>query len=249
MERWLTFEGCDNFRDLGGYATRDGSITRWNMLYRSDSLGRLTEAAVRQLEERVRPRVVVDLRTPDESVRLPLAADLAACCISLPMDNPEIDAIRRAGVEGMGELYLWNLEVKRASFVKMVRVLADETRLPAVIQCNGGKDRTGLAVALVLEVLGVPDETIIADYTLTDEVRARIPQARHDEAVERLSAAGLDPAIIGARADTMAEFLQGFRERYRSATDYLVAGGVTRSDLDALRANLLETATEAEPAV
>ncbi len=142
------------------------------------------------------------------------------------MANPEIAALQRAGVERMGELYLWNLDVKQEGFGRIVQVLADVDRLPCVIQCNGGKDRTGIVIALLLGLLAVPDETIIEDYLLTDEVASRTPQQRYEEAVSSLLAAGLDPAILRTHRSTMVRFLEGFRVRWRSVEDYARGVGV-----------------------
>jgi protein-tyrosine phosphatase len=240
MQRWLDLDGCDNFRDVGGYTTRDGRSTRWNVLYRSDALARLNTEGAGRLRRELDVRTIVDLRSDDEAARAPLATELADRRVSFAMDNPEIDAIREAGIEGMGHLYLWNLDVKQDAFARIVRLLADASNLPAVIQCSGGKDRTGITVALILDLLGVPDETIVEDYLLTDQVRARVPRRRYEDAVQRLVDAGLDPAILGARRETMTEFLDGFRRRWGSAEDYLVSADVGNDVIESLRRNLLE---------
>ncbi len=237
MIRWLDYDGCDNFRDLGGYPT-PGGVTRWGVLYRSDALGKLTEADAGRVGAAV--RTVVDLRTADEVGRLPLPSPLAERAASIAMDNPEIDAIRQAGAAGMGGLYLWNLDHKQDGFARLVRLLADPAKLPAVIQCNGGKDRTGICAALILDLLGVPDEKIIEDYVLTDEVRSRVPAEAYEQAVQSLVAAGLDPEILGARAETMAEFLTGFRDSWGSAEEYVAQAGVGTDTIASLRTNLVE---------
>jgi hypothetical protein len=77
----------------------------------------------------------------------------------------------------------------------ILRVLADGDRLPAVIQCNSGKDRTGIVVALLLELLGVPDETIVADYALTDEVVSRDRWGSADAYVRQ---AGVEDTVLNA---------------------------------------------------
>ncbi len=64
--RALTFEGCVNFRDLGGYRTADGSEIGWRRLFRADGLHRLTEADRAQLVD-LGVATVIDLRTVDEA--------------------------------------------------------------------------------------------------------------------------------------------------------------------------------------
>jgi protein-tyrosine phosphatase len=60
--RRLTFDGCFNFRDLGGYRTADGRQTRWRRLFRADGLGRLTESDFAILAS-LGIAIVIDLRT------------------------------------------------------------------------------------------------------------------------------------------------------------------------------------------
>lgn len=239
VNRWVECEGCDNFRDVGGYFTSDGRVTRWGALYRSDALGRLSDAGADRFAG-LNVRTVIDLRTEHEVARLPLPVVGANRTVSVAMDNPEIDAIRGAGAEGMSRLYLWNLDVKQEGIARIVTLLADPANIPAVIQCNAGKDRTGICVALILELLGVADAAIIEDYRLTDEVRARVPEAKFQEAVRGLAAAGLDPAILGAQRETMTEFLGGFRERWGSAEDYVKRAGVSAKTIELFRRNLLD---------
>jgi protein-tyrosine phosphatase len=242
VDRWVALDGCDNFRDIGGYTTRDGRATRWATLYRSDTLARVTDEVMSRAQRDLSIRTVIDLRTTDEVERLGSPAWLSEAgvqSIAVPMANPEIEALRRAGADGMGELYLWNLDVKQEGFGRIVRLLADFERLPCVIQCNAGKDRTGIVIALLLELLAVPDETIVEDYLLTDEVASRTPQQQYEEAVATLLASGLDPAILRTHRRTIVRFLEGFRERWRSVEDYVKGAGVTDSDVATFRHNLL----------
>src|SRR5438067_7915326 len=69
-ERLVPLEGASNFRDLGGYPTKDGGHTRWGLVFRSDALHRLTveDAAV---VGRLGLRVVYDLRRDAERERMP----------------------------------------------------------------------------------------------------------------------------------------------------------------------------------
>jgi protein-tyrosine phosphatase len=56
--RILDFEGCVNFRDLGGYRTADGRTVAWRRLFRAEGLNKLTELGL---------TTVIDLRTQDEA--------------------------------------------------------------------------------------------------------------------------------------------------------------------------------------
>ena len=64
--RTLEFEGCVNFRDLGGYRTTDGRMVAWRTLFRADGLNKLTDADLAQLTD-LGLATVIDLRTLDEA--------------------------------------------------------------------------------------------------------------------------------------------------------------------------------------
>ncbi len=64
--RTLEFEGCVNFRDLGGYATGDGRTVAWRRLFRADGLNKLSDADLARLSG-LGLATVIDLRTRDEA--------------------------------------------------------------------------------------------------------------------------------------------------------------------------------------
>jgi protein-tyrosine phosphatase len=179
--RHLALAGADNFRDCGGYTTSDGRTVAWGRLFRSGHLGRLTRADVTAVE-RLGIRLVCDLRAPAERVdlesRLPTGAPPRV--VSIPVDFPALDPGRvRRYLLGRdfaaGALAETVLASYRAyptdfapAFATVLRTLAEADGAPALIHCNGGKDRTGFAVALVLLTLGVPRSTILQDYLLTN---------------------------------------------------------------------------------
>src|SRR5205823_13347586 len=78
--------------------------------------------------------------------------------------------IPEVSVDTMAGVYLTILDLHPDSFGTVVARAADESRLPMVVHCTAGKDRTGVASALVLAALGVDDETIAADYELSTEL-------------------------------------------------------------------------------
>src|SRR5207237_9711384 len=91
-ERTISFEGCLNFRDLGGYATRDGRVVRWRRLFRSDSLHRMSASDVARLLDELGVVTVLDLRTPTERERGgPVPAEPARPARPLP--GPTVDQV------------------------------------------------------------------------------------------------------------------------------------------------------------
>jgi protein-tyrosine phosphatase len=241
--RTLEFEGCVNFRDLGGYRTADGRTVAWRRLFRADGLHKLS-AGDRDLLRDLGLTTVIDLRTRDEAeqrgtfpvdevpvryVGLPLT-DVLPATEELPdWKEAAYVATRYGAMVSEGGHVL----------TEAIHVLAAGGSLPAVMHCSAGKDRTGVLSALVLAFLGVPDETIVEDYALSaaamgnllERLKAEYPDAV--EAVERYA-----PAVLHVVPETMEQFLAELRLEYGSYGDLAEALGVVEP-MDRLRATLL----------
>ena len=124
----------------------------------------------------------------------------------------------------------------------VLRLAADPANRPLVIHCTAGKDRTGLAVALLLLALGVPEETVVADYTLSNHAFDVLAGRMRPE-MARLYALGfgeaqLQPFLL-AEARTLRGALAYIRRRYGSLDWYLQRAGLREETLEALREELL----------
>jgi protein-tyrosine phosphatase len=253
-ERRLPMEGLVNFRDLGGYLTGEGRRVRWDRVYRSDSLESLTDGDIEALEG-LGVRLVCDLRRDEERAvapsriqgrphvqieHLPIGG-LAAETKGMS-DRMMRGEIAEVGVEMMAEIYTTILELHADSFGAVVSHAADPAGLPMIVHCTAGKDRTGVASALILASLGVEEETILADFELTAEYysAAKIAEVR-----PRLEAAGIDFAKVetyfGASPAVMEATLAELCARHGSVESYLTGpAGVAPATLGALREQLLE---------
>jgi protein-tyrosine phosphatase len=158
---------------LGGYAAAGGQVA-WGRLYRSGDLADLPEETRAALEAR-RIRTIVDFRAPDERARVP---DGAIATVrqnrSLPIDAGNIIDFYQARNAGdaerlMEELYRRLPGVVIPPYRALFRLLEARENAPLLFHCSAGKDRTGLAAALILTALGVDRETIIEDYLLSAE--------------------------------------------------------------------------------
>jgi len=141
----------------------------------------------------------------------------------------------------MADVYLTVLDLHPDSFGAVVGHAADAASLPMVVHCTAGKDRTGVAAALLLAALGVDEETIAADYELSSEFhsRARIAAVR-----PQLEAAGIEftkvEAYFEAPRAVMTATLDGLRERYGGVKEYLTGpAGLAPATLDKLPGLLL----------
>jgi len=244
MERVIALDGAVNFRDLGGYATLDGRRTRWRVLFRADGLGELSVTDFSILRE-LGIRTVVDLRSGHEvdQDRFDVEAH--------PVDFhhfPFIDQLpnaeqwyRRPGL--LGAQYKEMLDDAAPQIIGALEVLAAPDAHPAVFHCTAGKDRTGLLSALVLSLLGVPEETVVADYALSGEAMERLRAKlilKYPDGKDVI--ADIDE-VFSAHPANMVELFAYLRERYGSVAEYAVTVGVPDAVVARLREELLEPET------
>ncbi|MEX2229235.1 MAG: tyrosine-protein phosphatase [Dehalococcoidia bacterium] len=240
LERSFQFERVYNFRDLGGYPIADGRVVRWRRLFRSGELQRMSAEEVARVRAELRIATVIDFRSVDEANDPRGFGGLAEAPAQrhhLPMGNARSKFEARASGR-WDPAYVAMLEEYGAVWARAVQLLAREEAYPALFHCVTGKDRTGVLAALVLDALGVDEETILTDYA---ESRRAM-----DLLVERLRAGGAiapdeapNPAL-GVVPEAMAEMLATLRERYGSARGFLGTQGVRPRVFDELEARLLE---------
>ncbi len=171
-----------NFRDLGGYAAVEGLHVKKGLLYRSDHIGDLSEQEVEVIAG-LGVKTVYDLRSEKERERDPenISEVGSLVLVSLPIYYEPLDPemIKRRILRGEvqeGDFHQLMVDSYRAYALDycarlspVLRGLADSKDLPALIHCTHGKDRTGVAIAITLRALGIPQETVVEDYMLSNE--------------------------------------------------------------------------------
>lgn len=247
-ERLITLAGCGNFRDLGGYETREGRHVLWRRIFRSDALAWLTEDDIETLAGMdLRLVFGIDLRTHDELEAMHLGVVYETPHTKhhhLPFfprfgkDRAEVQAAVHASGQVASASYLQLMEQSKPCFEGVFNLLADPNHYPSAFYCAAGKDRTGMVSALLLRVLGVPDEQIIEDYALT-------AAPSEERLIARFKAMGRDlrdlpdPATLVAHPETMEHFLAGFDRLHGSVEEFLLSCNVRESTLEQVRQNLL----------
>ncbi len=251
-ERRVAMEGAVNFRDIGGYRATDGRRIKWGRVYRGDGLSRLTARDHEMLKHMEISRVF-DFRTDAEVSHAPnlLPDDVKIDYIHLPVMHGEFDfvaAMRRIR-EGdadwltpdfMLKGYIGNLEKFAGVWGRVIGELADPDCAPMVFHCTGGKDRTGTCAALILLMLGVSEETVIADHQLSNVYIAELLPR-----ISKLIASyGVDPDVIfpylTAPQECILAVLDYIRDQYGSAGVYLSEkAGVSGRQQEMIRQNLL----------
>jgi len=241
-DRLVPFETCFNFRDIGGYETVDGHRVRWGSVYRSDTLHRLTTADL-ELASEIGIRTVIDLRSRGElerSGRFGRAHEVAFHHLPVEEEIPADPSSRDLAEPPRGEMYVEMATVGGAAIANILRVIA-EGEHAVVFHCFAGKDRTGVIAALLLSTLGVPDETIVADYQLSERSLApAVAWAESNDPEWAARMAAFPPWLLQSPGETVQAFLDILRERHGSIDAYLRDAGVEQSVVDVLRVRLLE---------
>lgn len=247
-DRRIPFEGALNFRDLGGYPTRDGGRTRWGLVYRADGLQNLTEGDIERFES-LGIATVFDLRSDAERVARPNRVESIPWCVMTPIEDagaepPDRGAMRDqvAGEAHLHTIYANLLEHSGHMLGGIMFELCRPGSLPALFHCHAGKDRTGVAAALLLDVLGVPRDVVLDDYELSAVHRRGEPQA---ESYEHLVASGMRPAaaagVLGAPRWAMEAALRRLDDDLGGAERYLrERGGLDADTISRLRTLLVE---------
>jgi protein-tyrosine phosphatase len=255
-ERLLPLDGGSNFRDLGGYAAADGATTAWGQLYRSAVMAGLTPDDFQRLGK-LGIQTVCDFRSTDERQRDPVTwpqgVQPTVIATDYGLDTGAIAAMFRAGPvtaettrKAMAGFYAEMPFIFADQYAAMLRALVDG-KAPLAFNCSAGKDRTGLASALLLTLLGVPYETVVKDYLLSNETyRPKPPAAGGDDPTARMFAAmpkdalqalmGVDRSYLDASFAAIEA--QGGMERYAAQQLKLAP-----ADLETLRSRYLRPAS------
>lgn len=172
-ERHLPMAGGYNFRDLGGFSGADGKRVIWGKFFRTDGLGELTDADLAYLAS-IPIRTIVDFRTAEEAAHLPdrIPASVTAA-VSLPIAPGYMNPAESRALEEYESQDAFMLHMYRdlaqdpaiaATYKRFFAHVQAEGDIPLIFHCSAGKDRTGVAAALLLTALGVDRETIFRDY-------------------------------------------------------------------------------------
>jgi protein-tyrosine phosphatase len=245
-DRLVPLAAVHNFRDLGGYPTADGRVTRWRTLFRADGLYRLAGEDL-EVIRRLGLKTVVDLRMPAElEERGTFPVDLHPVDFHhltvldttwAEMDRPEFDD----DADFLHWAYHRMLVGGGANFAAAINVLAGDGALPAVFHCAAGKDRTGITAMLVLGSLGVPKDYIAADYALTEAGMERMRAWAEREFPELAGqAADVPSAFFAALPEAMTRLIDDLVAEHGSIRAYVRSLGVSEDALVALEAALLE---------
>jgi protein-tyrosine phosphatase len=259
--RHVTLDGAVNVRDIGGYRSAYGTEVTRGRVYRGDALSQLSNDDVSVLGS-LGITAVIDFRTPGEILvsgadRLPPGV----WPVSLPVAGGDLGALyeiiassdhgRQQAELGDGKAAALIAAINRGfvadprqreAFGTALRLLCTPGQLPVLYHCSGGKDRAGWMTAIVLTALGVPRETVLRDYLLSNDFhRTGYQKLRFD-----LVKAGIvaDPELLRPVLEQRPSYLEtAFGEadrRYGSFEDFVTHGlQVGEHEMAVLRREML----------
>lgn len=211
-ERQLSLEGTPNFRDLGGYEADDGRRLNWGKLYRSSKLSALSDVDI-QYVKRLGLSLICDFRQTIEQQLEPtfLGHESSHTVASLPISpgssNSFLENLHN-GIIAVDDSAGFMEDINRdfvanqmPQYAEMFQLLLTRDQ-PLLIHCASGKDRTGFGAALILDVLGVNEDTIVDDYLLTNKY---LPVEKE---IERLSGEFLDHAGSPVSAEVLRPMIE-----------------------------------------
>ncbi|MHC5228124.1 tyrosine-protein phosphatase [Enterococcus sp. LJL99] len=268
-KRRVPITGLYNCRDLGGYSTEDGKLTKWGMFYRSDAPDHLSQEDITYLEQ-MSFFSVVDLRSPAEIALRPGKsinervhynfdpnAEVAKQASESPAEKSAKDQakveklvqlaqtqtgkdqlvlMQQQMVGQMNELVV-SAEAKEAykNFLKII--LAEE--VPILFHCQGGKDRTGWAAAILLGLLGVDKTTIYEDYLLTaiyNQPRNQSRMAIYEQYTDNSFVLNYLASLQQTKKSYLDSAFEAMEQKYGTMETYAVrALGISVEDCKKLR--------------
>lgn len=253
--RLIKLDSTYNFRDFGGYVGHEGKTVKKNVLYRADSLSKLTEDDVNKLES-LNIRDIIDYRSdeerynnedveiPNAQVHLldPIATIAQFAGSGTGSDEFSIENITQETlINLLGEENRKFVESDRGQEVyKEMLNLVLNTEGAIVQHCTAGKDRTGYGSALVLLLLGVSKEDVIYDYLLTNESVKIKPMEINPMDIEDEALIEAMSVLQGVRMEFIVPAFKAL-EKYDSVEHYVIEElGFTQEDIDSLRDKYLE---------
>lgn len=253
QQRTLRIRGGHNFRDLGGYSTRDGRAVKWGQVYRSGVMAKIDPEDVEGLH-RLGIVSICDFRTNSERSRRPTTWH-AGGAIELVTHDYEMSVgvlqeIAKSNLFDSTKVRKLILDVytdlpeeQAPNYTALFRQLASG-KVPLVFNCSAGKDRTGVAAALILLALGVEKEEVIADYMLTNEwIESLVGILQQEPEYGRWVAEQPEVAypLLRAEAEYLDTTLALLDDRYGGVEGYLTGRlGISAGEIETIRDLLLE---------
>ncbi|MFJ7951030.1 tyrosine-protein phosphatase [Lysinibacillus sp. NPDC096418] len=231
----IPFEAVYNFRDMGGYKTRDGRFVKEGLFYRSAALGKMT-AADKERFEALGIKTIFDYRDDHEAQSNPNPEFSNTKYIQIPAKGNHAFEMPTNAEKTMGRQNFYKvvnsdmfrdfyaqMPFNNASFKKLMATIQQPENLGLVHHCAVGKDRTGIGGALILLALDVPEATIMQDYLdtnihlrpMVERMKQVIQQDFNDKELQQFH------ALMSAKEDYLQAAFNEMDIRYGSKEIFL----------------------------
>jgi protein-tyrosine phosphatase len=255
ITRVIDLDGGINFRDIGGYSNSQGRRVKWRKIMRCGHLASLSENDLDTLEQ-IGINRVHDFRRSEEQAMSPSCAVRAEFVDDYQILIGDISRFWEFLFEGeltaesshqlVVNSYATCIDAVVPAFSRFMRHIVDNADNASVFHCSAGKDRTGMAAALILSALDVPRETIIQDYMLTlehydsEQLINIVEEHLRKANVDSWDRAWLMP-YCSVHQDNIVAFLDAIEARHGNVKNYLInALGLSQADLDRMHQCYLE---------
>ncbi|MBQ7259746.1 MAG: tyrosine-protein phosphatase [Lachnospiraceae bacterium] len=257
LSKQLSFDKLHNIRDLGGMSAADGKLIADNCFLRSGHLEYLSEKDEEKLKDSV--GMIIDFRTDSERaekpdlvldnisyIHLPVIEDLTAGITrEAEADRNLFATLGQKPIEA--KKYMCDMYRSFAGdgatrrYSEFVRLLLKKRDKAILWHCTAGKDRAGIAAAIVEEILGVSREDVIADYLSTNKYIEKDIEFLTDFVKKQT---GTDSGIsdealrylFAAHEDYIGCYYEAVLEKYSDFENYLSEGlKLTKQDITGMR--------------
>ena len=249
LKREVKLQGAINFRDIGGYKTKDGKEVKWGKIFRSAEINRLTTSDLEKLAS-LKIHYVLDFRGPAEVAAGADKIPNTSIRISLPAGSEEVGdkskMFKSMSTATVGDSIMLpfysNIDAFPKRYKPMFEALLNNSNDSALVyHCTAGKDRTGIATALILYALGVDEQTIKNDYLATNYYRqsdnVRMRKMLMD--YYHLKEAVVDD-VLGVKEIYLKATFDAIQNKYGSVDKFLQSEmGLNKSNLKKLRQKFL----------
>lgn len=226
--REVDWDGLHNARDLGGL----GAVLPAR-LFRTPRLDTLTASGwLALVDDGV--RTIIDLRNPSEVTALDLPTRVTSLALPVEDDTDAAFVAEWGGRLNTPAYYPDVVERWPNLFVAVFRAIAAAEPGGIVVHCAGGRDRTGLVAAMLLQLAGVPDDEVVADYAASV-----IAMNEYFAVSESPHEPPLSDADLSKRVERTSELLRAFLSTFDTER-YLLENGLAAEDVEQIQARLLK---------
>ncbi|SVC42819.1 uncharacterized protein METZ01_LOCUS295673 [marine metagenome] len=244
MPTHLNFPDAYNVRDIGGYLTNTGTITRYKKFVRSGTLHLFSKNSRERLEL-YGIKTVIDLRQNYEVEEKPDvfhdSKSVNYIHINMIGDGP-VEAFYNQGnetIDSVSRMYIFWLENRKSQIKEVLSIMADSTSHTTLFHCNGGKDRVGIISSLLLAISDVPTMTIAEDYTLSGKfLMKRFFDEQAPPNINTQNYTWVDYQHDFCPVEAMLKVHEHLHRKYGSVLNYIDSIGIQRNKVNSIKSAL-----------